>query len=272
MPPHLHRSADVAIREGSPDKLSKPKYLLAIFASLVTAIALWYPLSVQLEPFLPSPYEVAEAFIDSMQDPELFSAMAATLRRVLIGWVGAVVLGTAVGVWMGRNSVVDALTLPWVMIGLAIPAPVIIIFAILFFGLEESSTLLALVASVTPFVVNIVYQGVKAIDPSLNEMSHAYNLSAMERLREVILPQVAPSLMSAVRFGFAMSWKIVVIVEALSTSNGIGAQLELFFRLLRPHYVLAWTLSFTVVMILLEVLVFQTVERRLFRWRKVSEF
>jgi NitT/TauT family transport system permease protein len=252
--------------------LSKPKYLLAILASLATAIVLWYPLSLQLEPFLPSPHEVAEAFVDSMQDAELYTAMAATLRRVVIGWVGAVVIGTALGVWMGRNTVVDALALPWVMIGLAIPAPVIIIFAILFFGLEESSTLLALIASVTPFVVNIVYQGVKAIDPALNEMSHVYKLSRTARLREVILPQVAPSLMSGVRFGFAMSWKIVVIVEALSTSNGIGAQLELFFRLLRPQYVLAWTLSFTIVMILLEVVVFRTVERRLFRWRRVTEF
>jgi NitT/TauT family transport system permease protein len=262
----------VALRDTSGDKLSRSKYLLAIVGSLVTAVVLWYPLSMQLEPFLPSPDEVASAFADSLQNPELYSAMAATLRRVLIGWVGSVLIGTALGVWMGRSSVVDALALPWVMIGLAIPAPVIIIFAILFFGLEESSTLMALIASVTPFVVNIVYQGVKAIDPSLNEMSHVYHLSPIARLREVILPQVAPSLMSGVRFGFAMSWKIVVIVEALSSSSGIGAQLELFFRLLRPQYVLAWTFSFTIVMVLLEVLVFQSVERRLFRWRRVSEF
>jgi ABC-type nitrate/sulfonate/bicarbonate transport system permease component len=262
----------VASRGRSPDKLSPVGYLTAIVAAFVVGAALWYPLHLQLEPFLPSPLAVVQAFGDSVQDPELWSAIGATLRRVLIGWVGAVALGTALGVWMGRSKIVDALALPWVMIGLAIPAPVIIIFAILFFGLEESSTLLALVASVTPFVVNIVYQGVKAVDPSLNEMANAYHLSGTERLRQVILPQVAPSLMAGVRFGFAMTWKIVVIVEALSTSTGIGAQLELFFRLLRPAYVLAWTFSFTIIMVLLEVLVFQTVERRLFRWRKVTTF
>lgn len=86
------------------------------------------------------------------------------------------------------------------------------------------------------------------------------------------MPQVAPSLMSGVRFGFAMSWKIVVIIEALSAPDGIGAQIELFFRLLRPAYVLAWTFCFTIIMVLVEVLVFQTAERKLFRWRTVSEF
>jgi NitT/TauT family transport system permease protein len=253
------------------NKLSKLSYVVAIVAALGAGAAIWWPISHPLA-FMPSPGDVVAAFVSSVEDPELYQAIAVTLRRVVFGWVGAVVIGTALGIFMGRSKVVDALALPWVMIGLAIPAPVIIIFSILFFGLEESSTLLALVISVTPFVVNIVYEGVKAIDTSLLEMSEVYNLSRRARLREVIMPQVAPSLMAGVRFGFAMSWKIVVIIEALSTSTGIGAQLELFFRLLRPAYVLAWTFCFTIIMILLEVLVFQMVERRLFRWRTVSEF
>jgi ABC-type nitrate/sulfonate/bicarbonate transport system permease component len=256
----------------SSTKLSRPRFLLAITSSLVVGIAIWWPVSIPLQGFLPSPLEVARAFGEALGEPALYEAMGATLRRVVIGWVGAVAIGTALGIWMGRSKIVDALALPWVMIGLAIPAPVIIIFSILFLGLEESSTLLALVVSITPFVVNIVYEGVRAIDSSLLEMSEVYRLSRRARLREIILPQIAPSLMSAVRFGFAMSWKIVVIIEALSAPNGIGSQLELFFRLLRPESVLAWTLCFTIIMVLLEVVVFRTVERRLFRWRTTSDF
>jgi NitT/TauT family transport system permease protein len=253
-------------------KLSGPRFLMAIVCSLAAGVAVWWPFSIVLEGFLPSPVDVARAFVAAVQDPALYEAISGTMGRIVIGWVGAVLIGTALGIWMGRSKIVDAISLPWVMTGLAIPAPVIIIFCILFFGLEESSTLLALVVSVTPFVVNIVYEGVKAIDGSLLEMSDAYRLSRWTRLREVILPQVAPSLMSAVRFGFAMSWKIVVIIEALSAPTGIGAQLELFFRLLRPADVLAWTFCFTIIMVLLELLVFQTVERRLFRWRTSSAF
>jgi NitT/TauT family transport system permease protein len=262
----------LAQRGNASAKLSRSRFILAIASALAVGVALWYPVSLAITGFVPSPHAVLQAFVSSVQDAELYEAIAATLKRVVIGWVGSVLIGIVLGVWMGRSKVVDALSLPWVMIGLAIPAPVIIIFCILFFGLEESSTLFALVLSVTPFVVNIVYQGVRAIDDSLLEMSHVYQLSGWARLREVILPQVAPSLMAGVRFGFALSWKIVVIIEALSAPTGIGAQLELFFRLLRPANVLAWTFSFTIFMVLLEVLVFQTVERRLFRWRTAARF
>lgn len=257
---------------GASNKLSRPRYLLAVLSAIAVAVALWYPMSFWFDPFLPSPLDFVNAFVSSVQNPDLYAALGGTLQRVIIGWVGSVVIGTALGIWMGRSKLIDALSLPWVMIGLAIPAPVIIIFCILFFGLEESSTQIALVLSVTPFVVNIVYEGVKAIDNSLLEMSDVYRVSRRARLREIIMPQVAPSLMAGVRFGFAMSWKIVVIIEALSAPDGIGAQIELFFRLLRPAEVLAWTFAFTIIMVLVEVILFQTVERRLFRWRTVSEF
>jgi NitT/TauT family transport system permease protein len=258
----------------SPDRagLSRMQFTGAILCAIAAAVAVWWPLSIPLEGFLPSPLDFVQAFIESVQTPQLYEAILATLRRILIGWVAAVVIGSILGIWMGRSNIVDALALPWVMIGLAIPAPVIIIFSILFFGLEESSTLLALVVSVTPFIVNIVYQGVRSIDPSLTEMADVYHLSKAQHLRQVILPQVAPSLMAAVRFGFAMTWKIVVIIEALSQPNGIGGQIELFFRLLRPADVLAWTFCFTIIMVLLEVLVFRTIEHRLFRWRIASQF
>jgi NitT/TauT family transport system permease protein len=86
------------------------------------------------------------------------------------------------------------------------------------------------------------------------------------------MPQLAPSLFSAGRFGFALSWKIVVIIEALSLPNGIGGQLEFFFRLLRPGSVVAWTLCFTVVMTLVDIFLFRPAEKRVFAWRKEAIF
>jgi NitT/TauT family transport system permease protein len=61
-----------------------------------------------------------------------------------------------------------------------------------------------------------------------------------------------------------------VLVEALSATNGIGERLEYFFSFNQPAAVIAWTLSFTVVMILAELFVFRTASRRLFRWRPVA--
>ena len=236
--------------------------------ALVILIAVWWPLTIPLRGFLPTPLAVFEAFLDSWVTPEFYGHLASTLRRVVIGTVAAFFVGSAVGILMGRSKTFEGLALPWVMVALALPGPVVILFSILLLGLEESTLLIALWISVTPFVVNIVYESVKALDPGLNDMAEVYRWSNKQRYRELILPQMAPALFSAGRFGFALSWKIVVIIEALSLPNGIGGQLEFFFRLLRPDRVVAWTLCFTVVMIVVDVLLFRTAERRVFAWRK----
>ena len=68
-------------------KLSRARFLLAIISSLVVGIAIWWPVSIPLQGFLPSPLDVAEAFGAALGDPALYEAMGATLRRVVIGWV-----------------------------------------------------------------------------------------------------------------------------------------------------------------------------------------
>lgn len=240
-------------------------------AALVAVLAVWYPLTIPLQGFLPTPQSVLGSFIDAWTSAEFYGHLAHTFRRVVIGAVSSYLTGTAVGIAMGRSKAIEAFTLPWVMVALAIPGPVVILFSVLLIGLTETALLIALWIVVTPFVVNIVYDGVKSFDPGLDDMARVYRLSAQDRFRQVLLPQLAPSLFSAAKVGFALSWKIVVIIEALSLPNGIGGQLELFFRLLQPARVVAWTLSFTVVMIVVEVLVFRNAERRVFAWRKEAK-
>jgi NitT/TauT family transport system permease protein len=121
--------------------------------------------------------------------------------------------------------------------------------------------------AVTPFVVNIVHQGVRAADPGLEEMAKVYRWSRQTWIRNILLPQIAGPIFAAVRFAFAFSWKIVLIVEALTTSEGIGGQLGFFFKLLRPDKVVAWTLVFTVIMTLVDQYVFRKTENRIFAWR-----
>ena len=74
-------------------------------------------------------------------------------------------------------------------------------------------------------------------------------------------------MMSGARFAFAMSWKIVVLVEALSSNVGMGERIHFFFVFNQPHRVIGWTLTFVVVMVLVERFVFREAEKRLFAWR-----
>lgn len=235
--------------------------------SLVAGIGLWYAAAGNLLEFLPTPTEVADEFWAAVSSSEFYADLAVTLRRIVIAWFLALIAATIVGLAMGRNWVAETALNPIVLIGLALPGPVTVLFSILAFGLGETTTLIALWMAVTPFVISFVYNGARNLDESLIEMGRSYGVRGWDAVRNVILPQLAPALMSGARFGFAMSWKLIVLVEALSATQGIGERLEFFFSFNNPEAVIAWTLSFTVVMVLVEVLVFRTISRRLFAWR-----
>ena len=72
-------------------------------------------------------------------------------------------------------------------------------------------------------------------------------MSRWRALRHVILPQLTPYLFAAARSGLALIWKIVLVVELLGRSNGVGFQIQIYFQLFDVTLILAYTLAFILV-------------------------
>ncbi len=86
-------------------------------------------------------------------------------------------------------------------------------------------------------------------------------------LRHVILPQLAPYLFASARSGLALIWKIVLVVELLGRSNGIGFQIQIYFQLFDVTLILAYTLAFILVVQMIEWMIMQPLESWAMRWR-----
>ena len=86
------------------------------------------------------------------------------------------------------------------------------------------------------------------------EASATLGASRLHTLRHVILPQLAPAIAAAARSGIALIWKIVLVVEFLGRSNGVGFQIHLYFGLFDVAMVLVYALAFVAVMLTLEAL------------------
>lgn len=239
-------------------------------AAIAGGILAWYALTLVVER-MATPHDTFAAGVGLLTSASSYPDFAATLRRIMVGFVGSLVLGAAIGTIMGATRSGDALLKPWVIGALSIPGPVAIIGFILIMGIEERSTLVALVFSVTPYVVNLIRDGVGTVESNLTQMSQVFGLSRAARWRHVYVPQLLPASFAAVRTAFAMSWKLVVVIEAIGASRGIGAQMQRSFRVLDAAEGIAWAGTFTLMMWLVEVLVFQTAERRLFRWRSATD-
>jgi NitT/TauT family transport system permease protein len=243
-------------------------HLLSI-ASLLLLLALWQTAAAYLHiPTLPDPAQVAKVLWQEIQSGQLPYHLGVTLLRLLVSFSIAMLLGCAIGILLGRQKKLDAFFDNWLLIFLNIPALVTIILCYVWFGLVESAAILAVVINKLPNVVVTIREGTRSINPDLLEMARCYHFGKYKTLRHVIWPQLHPFVMGATRTGLALIWKIILVVELLGRSNGMGYQLHLFFQLFDVASILAYTIAFVTVIQLIESLILKPLERKAQRWRR----
>jgi NitT/TauT family transport system permease protein len=216
---------------------------------------------------LPGPQRVALFAWHECLTGALPAAFGATLTRVLIAFVLAMLGGTALGYVSGRSARVNGWVDPWVVIGLNLPVLVVIVLAYIWVGLNDAAAILAVVLAKAPTVVVTVREGARALDPGLAEMARAFHLPPWRRLRHVVLPQLLPYIAAAGRSGLSITWKIVLVVELLGRPSGVGYALNLFFQNFNVTGILAYGLTFAGLMLVVEAAVLQPLERRATAWR-----
>ena len=245
----------------------RPSILASL--SIILFVVLWYGLASYLNATtLPSPIVVAHVLIDEIKTGQLPHHLSKTLYRLLISFSIAMLLGCAIGILLGRHKQLDYFFDNWLVIFLNIPALVTIILCYVWFGLIESAAILAVVINKLPNVIVTIREGTRALDTELLEMAKCYRFSKCKTLRHVIWPQLHPFVMAATRSGLALIWKIVLVVEMLGRSDGMGYQLHLFFQLFDVASILAYTIAFVTLIQGIELLILKPLDKRAQRWRR----
>src|SRR4029077_8193648 len=143
---------------------------------------------------LPEPSAVALALVDEARSGALTFNLSATLLRVFAAFAIAMVLGTVIGLLMGRNAIFDWLADPWLIVLLNLPALVIIVLAYIWAGLTETAAIAAVALNKLPIATVTVREGARSLDRALDDMAQVFRMGAWTRARHVILPQLAPYL------------------------------------------------------------------------------
>ena len=237
--------------------------------SLLVLLAVWQALAIYLNNnLLPTPATVATVFWLESVSGQLPYHMGVTLLRLLASFSISMFLGCAIGIALGRNKKLDAFFDNWLVIFLNVPALVTIILCYVWFGLVESAAILAVVVNKLPNVIVTIREGTRRLDQDLLEMGCSFHFSARKMLVHVIWPQLHPFVMAATRSGLALIWKIILVVELLGRSNGMGYQLHLFFQLFDVASILAYTIAFVAIIQLIELMILKPLDKKSLRWRR----
>ncbi len=236
-------------------------------------LVVWWLASMVLPPtILPGPDLVVSALIKNFNDGVLLSNFLATMNRIVLGFVIAMLAGIFFGTIMGLNKTAEEFFDLWIMVGITIPSLAILLILYILFGLNETATVLAIAMSAFPAIAINVWQGVKSVDNKLLAMARVFGVGPSRRFTQIVFPQIAPYLVASSRFGLGIIWKITVVAELIGRDSGIGFQLHFWFELFNMPQVFAWTLFFTIIMLFIELCIFKPLETYLFRWRPATKF
>jgi NitT/TauT family transport system permease protein len=251
-------------------KLPGPKSAVwPYLASIAALLVAWQgAASLVQDRVLPTPAAVWIVLERDVENGTLLHHLAITLARVAVSFFLALLIGSAIGIVMGRSILLDRLGDAWLIVFLNLPALVTIVLCYVWFGLTEVAAILAVTINKVPNVVVTMREGTRALSRDLLEMAQVFRFGRYKTLRHVILPALGPFIIAAARSGLAIVWKIVLVVELLGRSSGVGFQINLFFQLFDVAGILAYTIAFVAVIQLLELGVMQPLERRANKWRR----
>jgi NitT/TauT family transport system permease protein len=236
--------------------------------TFAAGIVVWKIVSLFFFPvFFPGPLLLLQRMVEIYSNPASYLIFGQTLARILEGFAVSMVIGTAFGLMMGLKRSIEVFFDSWIMVLLTFPAVCWAFLSVLWFGLSEIAPVFTVVLIVFPYVAINIWSGAKAIENDLIEMGTVYKADRSLMLRKVLVPQLMPYIFSSLRISLSLSWKIALVAEAFGAGTGVGQQLIYWFQETRVDMMLAWGVSFMIVMVLIDLLVFRTWARRSFAWR-----
>ena len=267
--------ATVAARPQRPGGLARmirsPVFARALFPVVVFGgwTLVYYGLSSEI---FPSPAEVLsfmwdELTLETLARENVYQVFLLSLLRLFTGFVIAMVIGTVIGLAMGLSKSVDAFFHDWVMAILAMPALVWALFAGLVFGFGSTGPVIVTAVTGIPYVIVNIREGVRNTPRELFDMAASFRVPRNRATRHLLLPALMPFFFAAVRYGFSIGWKGLVLAEVFASDRGAGWMIKYWYDAHRAYAVVGYALFFIAFAMALEKLVFDPIYERAFRWR-----
>lgn len=171
---------------------------------------------------IPTPAQVLDKVVEVNQSTKFLTSIAISLRRILLGFAVAAVLGVALGILIGRYRLVRQLSMPALEMFRPIPAIAWVPMSIMLWPSNEVSIVfITFLGSFFPILLNTVH-GVESIDPVLLRAARSLGAGERRLLWHVVLPGALPHVFTGLAVGMGVAWVSLIAAEMISGQFGIG--------------------------------------------------
>ena len=171
---------------------------------------------------LPSPAEVVRSFPSLLNDRALLQSIAATLRRVLVGFGLAVVFGVPLGIAAGAWRVLEAAAAPLALFGRNLPVAALIPLTILWFGIDETQKVMFIFIACVPFVYSGAVAAVANVPQRYVETAQTLGASSFQVVMKVLVALAIPEIYNSLRHLFGLAFGYIMLAELINAQHGLG--------------------------------------------------
>lgn len=250
----------------------KTKQKLALYLlSLTSLLVLWQILANQLNPMiLASPWQTLMQLSELILTVDFWQQLLVTLNRLLYALSIACFIGFILGLIAGRHAWLKFYLAPFRWLLMSIPPVIIVLLAMLWFGMGSTMVVFITVLLLTPTIYINTQKSVEQIDSHWFELAQVYQFSWYQRLSKIYIPAISGPLCATLIIVCCSGVRIVVLAEVLGAHQGIGFELANASSNFDTAELYAWVAVSLSIVALMELVLLKPIQYYLLRWRKLS--
>lgn len=258
------------------------KCILGLFPFIVIAMVYCYFSNERLainpnDKLMPSVQSFVNAITTMAFEPSkrtgeylLWADTTASLQRLGLGVGISALSGLIIGILIGIIPLVRAGIAPVITIISLVPPLAILPILFIIFGLGELSKVMLIVLGITPFLIRDVQLRVMALPHEIIIKAQTLGANSWQLILRVVLPQVLPKLIDAVRLSLGSAWLFLIAAEAISATEGLGYRIFLVRRYMSMDIILPYVVWITLLAFLMDFLL-RRLSKSVFPWHSADQ-
>lgn len=199
---------------------------------------------------------------------ELTRNVIVSIQRAGMALLAVLAVGLVLGFLMGRFWRVQAVFTDLVIVGIALPAFIWALLAVMWFGLQGwRAPVFVCFVSATPMLTVNVMQGSLAVPRELRDMSDAYEVPFWAQIRHLVIPSMAGYVAAGFRVAILAGWGAVMLVEWFGNTMGAGYRARYWYDAGNFDGLMGWGVVILIFVITIDRMILERIVRRSHRWR-----